>query len=120
MSKYKWDSPNEWLAAKAATYAQAGNVTELHSLLTSIIDKIDPDSVQDVFQSEMESDEYFLDQEPFDAINKFSRDQIVRALESVSIQCYDHESTEELREALRVNYSDGTLKADDIAAFSEE
>lgn len=47
-------------------------------------------------------------------INKLSRQQIVTILESVCIQCYDHETTEELEEALRVNIEDGTISIDDL------
>lgn len=43
------------------------------------------------------------------AIEALDRAEIVALLESVSIQCYDHETTEELREALRVNIDDGTI-----------
>ena len=55
---------------------------------------------------------------PFEDINRMGRKDIVRLLEGASIQCYDHESTEELREALRANYDDGTISAEDISAVS--
>ena len=42
-------------------------------------------------------------------LNQLTRDECVRLLESICIQCYDHETTEELREAVRVNLEDGTL-----------
>ena len=38
-----------------------------------------------------------------------SREEVVEYLEDVAIQCYDHESIEVLREALRVNVADGTI-----------
>lgn len=47
-------------------------------------------------------------------INQLARTQIVELLEAASIQCYDHESTADLREALRVNHGDGTVTADAI------
>ena len=43
------------------------------------------------------------------AVNMMTRNDIIVTLESVSIQCYDHETTEELREALRQNVLDGTV-----------
>lgn len=42
-------------------------------------------------------------------LNWLSREQIVAILESYSFQCYDSESTDDLREALRQNIEDGTI-----------
>jgi hypothetical protein len=47
-------------------------------------------------------------------LQRLDRDQIVAALETASIQCYDHEGTEELRQALRSNLLDGTISGDDL------
>lgn len=44
------------------------------------------------------------------AINWLERQRIVDILEvNAGIACYDNESTDELRETLRVNIEDGTL-----------
>jgi len=43
-------------------------------------------------------------------INLLDRDEIVALLTSVCIQCYDTESTEELRIAVRANVADGTIE----------
>lgn len=40
---------------------------------------------------------------------EMDRDALVAALEGVCIRCYDHESDEVLREAVRVNIEDGTI-----------
>jgi len=50
-------------------------------------------------------------------LNWLSRREIVELLESVGIACYDHEDTETLREALRVNIEDGTIAEDDEHGF---
>lgn len=43
-------------------------------------------------------------------IDRMDRAEIVKLLEEVAcIQCYDHESDDELREALRANVDDGTI-----------
>jgi hypothetical protein len=52
------------------------------------------------------------DQEVEIAINNMSRAQIIYWLEGAGIQCYDNESTDVLREALRVNIYDGTITLD--------
>jgi len=44
-----------------------------------------------------------------DNLNHISRRDIVVLLEDVGIACFDHEDTETLREALRVNINDGTI-----------
>jgi len=43
------------------------------------------------------------------AINQLDREQIVKILEEYGFACYDSESTDELREALRSNIEDGTI-----------
>lgn len=45
-------------------------------------------------------------------VHRMGREQMVRVLEDVAcIQCYDRETTDELREALFANLADGTIKA---------
>ncbi len=44
-----------------------------------------------------------MDQKIHIRINQLDRQQIIDLLESIGIACYDHESTKELREALRAN-----------------
>lgn len=48
------------------------------------------------------------------AINWMDRAEIVSILESAGIACYDHEDTENLREALRANVMDGTIPEDEL------
>lgn len=43
------------------------------------------------------------------AVNQLTREECVRLPESVCIQCYDHETVKQLREAVRVNLEDGTI-----------
>lgn len=45
---------------------------------------------------------------------QLTREELVKALESISIQCYDHESKETLIEALAVNIEDGTISIPDV------
>jgi hypothetical protein len=44
-------------------------------------------------------------------LDQLTREECVRLLESASIQCYEHETTETLREAVRVNLEDQTIPA---------
>ena len=50
---------------------------------------------------------YFAD--PYATINSLSRRQLEDLLLGIDTQPYDHEDTETLREAVRVNFEDGTL-----------
>lgn len=43
------------------------------------------------------------------AINWMDRKQIVALLENFGFACYDSESTDELRDAVRENVADGTI-----------
>ena len=47
-------------------------------------------------------------------VSRLSRERCVALLEGVSIQCYDTESTEELREAVYVNVLDCNIDAEEI------
>ena len=53
-----------------------------------------------------------------DSINSFvshlPRHELVKALENISIQCYDSESDQVLEEALAVNIEDGTTSIPDV------
>lgn len=48
------------------------------------------------------------------SLNWMDREALVAVLEGISIQCYDHESDDVLRDAIVQNIEDGTLSADDI------
>lgn len=54
------------------------------------------------------------------SISSLSRETCIRILESVAIECFDDEATEDLREAVRVNCADGTIDADDFASMLSE
>jgi len=56
MPKYTWANPREWLEHKIAK----GEIS-LQEVLTAIIDLIDMDDIQDIFQEEMDCDGYFND-----------------------------------------------------------
>lgn len=51
-----------------------------------------------------------LNYDVWKSVNWMDRHQIVDLLESASIQCYDTESTDELRQALVDNINDGTIE----------
>ena len=56
MKSYRWTSPNEWLSDQLAA---TDDPAKLRGYLTAILDLLDPDMLQDVFQTEMEQDGYF-------------------------------------------------------------
>lgn len=56
-----------------------------------------------------------MKQEYHTRINWLDRTQIVEALEGVGIACFDSETTEDLREALRENVLDGTINPDTLS-----
>lgn len=52
-----------------------------------------------------------VSQEIWNAVNQLTRAQIETILEEQAcIQCYDSETTEELRDALAINIADGTIE----------
>jgi len=55
-----------------------------------------------------------MDQKIHTAINWLDRDQILGILESIGIQCYDSESDDYLRDVIRENIEDGTLRTSGI------
>ena len=57
-----------------------------------------------------------MKQEIHKAINWLDHSEIVNILESYGFACYDNESTDDLREALRENIADGTISNDVLDA----
>ena len=51
------DNPQEWLLDRIER--EKDNLVELYSLATTIAALLDPDTIQDTFQREMEHDGYF-------------------------------------------------------------
>ncbi len=56
MSKYRWSNPIEWLAYKIK---EDWTATESRSAFIDVLDKLGPDDIQDLFQTEMDGDGYF-------------------------------------------------------------
>lgn len=59
MAKYKWDNPTEWLLEKMADWDNE----ECRHALERLIERMDFDTIQDLFQDEMDEDGYF-EEEP--------------------------------------------------------
>jgi hypothetical protein len=53
--KYRWSGPHEWLLEQAETWP----ADMLFSCLRDLALKCDPDTLQDIFQKEMDADGYF-------------------------------------------------------------
>lgn len=56
MANYKWATPYEWLQEKASTEWTPDQVLEA---MLSIAMQTDPDTLQDIFESDMDEDGYF-------------------------------------------------------------
>jgi len=52
---YQWGNPSDWLNEKIGDW----NETELRSALMAILGTLPGDDIQDIFQSDMETDGYF-------------------------------------------------------------
>lgn len=59
MPKYLFDHPHDWLNWKVTQLSQADKTDELCSMLRELAEKVDDDTIQDCFQTEMEQDGYF-------------------------------------------------------------
>jgi hypothetical protein len=55
MPSYKWSSPADWLHDQI----QSAGEDELHAYLNAIIPTLDSDTIQDLFENEMDADGYF-------------------------------------------------------------
>jgi hypothetical protein len=67
MARHIFDSAHDWLDTKARSLAEQNDANGLLSLLTSLLSgDIDNDTIQDVFQSEMDRDGFFFDLESDD------------------------------------------------------
>lgn len=52
---YKWDTAHEWLIE----YASKLNESQLFQEFTVLVQKLDGDTIQDLYQSEMDAQGYF-------------------------------------------------------------
>ena len=59
MTTYKWSSPQSWLDDRVQALAEKRDVNGLVEVINALIFHVDADQIQDVFQSEMDSDGYF-------------------------------------------------------------
>ena len=53
--KYRWSGPHEWLLEQIDTWS----ALELHQALCELAMRMDADTLQDIFQSDMDADGYF-------------------------------------------------------------
>lgn len=56
MSKYRWETPHDWIWEKIAE----GEFTA-YEVLQDVLPKMDSDDLQDIYQEEMDKDGYFND-----------------------------------------------------------
>jgi len=54
--KYRWDTPTEWLTEKIEN---SNDMTKIISICYELIEHVDTDIIQDIFQDEMDEDGYF-------------------------------------------------------------
>ena len=57
MARYKWDSPQEWLIQ----YASKLDASKLFQEFSILVQELDADKIQDLYQSDMDADGYFTD-----------------------------------------------------------
>jgi hypothetical protein len=55
MPSYKWATAHEWLAE----YAKGLSEAQLYHELMELASKLDSDTIQDIYQSDMSADGYF-------------------------------------------------------------
>lgn len=53
--RYKWNNPQEWLLEQAELWP----AEMLLSVVRDLVSRTDADTIQDLFQSEMDKDGYF-------------------------------------------------------------
>lgn len=59
MPKYKWDNVYEWLEEVSKEWS----LQQLRADFMGLACKVDPDTLHDIFQSDMDKDGYFEDKE---------------------------------------------------------
>jgi hypothetical protein len=56
---YRWATPGEWLLEHAQELGSAGEVPALLCIINALATTVDSDTLQDLFQSDMERAGYF-------------------------------------------------------------
>jgi hypothetical protein len=58
-TKYKWSCPNVWLIQKIYRLEHAGETAEMSKMFRDLVRLQDHDTIQDLFQNQMDADGYF-------------------------------------------------------------
>lgn len=113
--KFKWSHPTEWLNDKINGY-EVLQFHELRDLALAMASKLDGDTIQDLFQSDMHDDGYFEETLEY-RVDKFvkglSRATCAKVLMELGIEVYDHEEVDTLRAAVAANILDETTTIED-------
>lgn len=56
--RYKWATPHDWLSDRIDRFTEG----ELRIALRQLMEKVDGDDIQDIFEPDMEEDNYFVNQ----------------------------------------------------------
>lgn len=113
--KFKWSHPTEWLNDKINGY-EVLQFHELRDLALAMASKLDGDTIQDLFQSDMHDDDYFEETMEYRAekfVNGLNRATCAKVLMELGIEVYDHEEVDTLRAAVAANILDETTTIED-------
>lgn len=80
--EYKWFSPHDWLLDKISRVDKTG---ELLDLIKPLIYKIDGDTIQDMYQTEMGNDGYFDSLNPTMQLPEISKKELVTIMAALRI-----------------------------------
>lgn len=64
MPRYRWEHPQDWFLETASALLAnptEGNTATLRGMLVCLVSTLDDDTIQDVFQADMDEDGYFQD-----------------------------------------------------------
>jgi hypothetical protein len=59
MTEYRWDNPYDWLIARASSAMSSLDITWLDMSLRRLAYQTDFDTLQEIFEAEMNADGYF-------------------------------------------------------------
>jgi hypothetical protein len=59
MKRYKFDNAHEWLGHYSQHTADVKGITGLLGIIAELAGQLDADTIQDLYQSEMDADGYF-------------------------------------------------------------
>jgi hypothetical protein len=120
MARYKWDSALEWLTERLDQRARQNDVAELLECAKLLAEQVDSDTIQDLYQPDMNADGFFRDLDITQNLTgKQCIDLLIEAGEDEEALVDGDMDVEQMRQRVQRYIEDETLAYSDVEALAK-